>query len=67
MYRQEELAKDDAAIYQWYLQHGKELQPLFAMTTHDYSIKDALYDYLEVSCPAAVAHTHSQLSSFSPL
>jgi hypothetical protein len=49
MYRQEELAKDDAAIYQWYLQHGKELQPLFAMTTHDYSIKDALYDYLEVS------------------
>jgi hypothetical protein len=31
-----------------YLRHGKELQPLFAMTTHDYSIKDALYDYLEV-------------------
>lgn len=31
-----------------YLNHRAELQPLFAMTTHDYSIKDALYDYLEV-------------------
>lgn len=64
MYRQEELAKDDAAIYQWYLQHGKELQPLFAMTTHDYSIKDALYDYLEVlTCVVAltpITCLHSQ-------
>ncbi len=48
MYTQEELGVHDSAIYQWYLKHGNHLQALFSMTTHDYSIKDALYDYLEV-------------------
>lgn len=63
MYRQEELAKDDAAIYQWYLQHGKELQPLFAMTTHDYSIKDALYDYLEGKTVVSIMGGHGMSRS----
>jgi hypothetical protein len=41
-----------------YLKHGNELQPLFAMTTHDYSIKDALYDYLEGKTVVSIMGGH---------
>jgi predicted Rossmann-fold nucleotide-binding protein len=58
MYTQSELKEHDADIYQWYLTNQNKLQSLFAMTTHDYCIKDALYDYLEGKTVVSIMGGH---------
>ncbi|KAL6047148.1 Rossmann fold nucleotide-binding protein [Balamuthia mandrillaris] len=66
MYTQEELQREDEKIYSWYLQSKGRLQALLATTMHDYSIEDALYDYLEGKTVVAIMGGHGMKRASSP-
>eukprot|EP01104_Vermistella_antarctica_P016870 TRINITY_DN5857_c0_g1_i1.p1 TRINITY_DN5857_c0_g1~~TRINITY_DN5857_c0_g1_i1.p1 ORF type:complete len:440 (+),score=65.30 TRINITY_DN5857_c0_g1_i1:77-1396(+) len=48
----------DQTIYSWYCNSGSDMLALMAQTMHDYSIKDALYDYLEAKTCVAIMGGH---------
>lgn len=46
MYSQEDLERNDKNIYEFYLNRF-DINSLYYESVHDYSLRDALYDYLE--------------------
>eukprot|EP01125_Pyxidicula_operculata_P005781 TRINITY_DN2017_c2_g1_i4.p2 TRINITY_DN2017_c2_g1~~TRINITY_DN2017_c2_g1_i4.p2 ORF type:complete len:359 (-),score=82.08 TRINITY_DN2017_c2_g1_i4:92-1168(-) len=57
LYDQRELSLHDAAIYDYY-KNNSGLIPTMAMSLHDYSIQDALGDYLEGKTPIGFMGGH---------
>lgn len=58
MYRADELKRCDGAIYQQYLDH-KDIRSQMYQTAHDYSMTDALGDYLEGKAVIAFMGGHA--------
>lgn len=58
MYRSAELAKADAGIYQFYLEK-KDIRSMMYEAAHDYSMTDALHDYLEGKAVIAFMGGHA--------
>jgi hypothetical protein len=60
MYRCSEMQEVDKSIYEWHMSiHSKKIQSQLMQTLHDFSIKDALYDYLEGKSVAVVMGGHA--------
>lgn len=58
MYQQSEIQQVDDKIYQWYLRDGSRLTMLMSAMAHDFSIQDALFDYLEGKTAVAIMGGH---------
>lgn len=58
MYRSAELARDDADIYRFYLDK-KDIRSTMYQSAHDYSMTDALHDYLEGKAVIAFMGGHA--------
>jgi predicted Rossmann-fold nucleotide-binding protein len=57
LYTQNELAERDATIYEHYKKHT-DLQTYIAQSVHDFSIEDALYDYVSGKPIVAIMGGH---------